>query len=83
VNGTAFQQILEFRVGEGRVWGGGLTAGVDLPWRARLAGGAAVYRHAPRGRATESPWNQTRFWTSLAVPFGGEPGAPQGPRLRR
>ena len=84
VTGTAFQQILEFRVGEGRVWGGGLTAGVDLPRRARLDGGAALYRHDPRGRATESPWNQTRVWTALSVPFGDDPGVvPQAPRLRR
>jgi hypothetical protein len=83
VTGTAFQQILEFRVGEGRVWGGGLTAGVDLPWRARLDGGAAVYRHDPRGRATESPWNQSRVWTSLSVPFGEDPGQTAGGRLRR
>jgi hypothetical protein len=83
VNGTAFQQILEFRVGEGRVWGGGLTAGLDLPWRARVDGGAALYRHAPQGRATGSPWNQTRVWTSLSVAFGDEPGVTQAPRLRR
>jgi hypothetical protein len=83
VTGTAFQQILEFRVGEGRVWGGGLTAGLDLPWRARLDGGAALYRHDPRGRAAETPWNQTRVWTSVSVPFGQDPGVPQAPRLRR
>jgi hypothetical protein len=83
VNGTAFQQILEFRVGDGRVWGGGVTAAAQLPWRARLDGGAALYHHAPRGRATESPWNQTRVWTSLSVPFGDDPGAPQAPVLRR
>lgn len=83
VTGTAFQQILEFRVGDGRVWGGGFTFGLDLPWQARLDGGAAVYRHAPRGRATETPWSQSRAWTSLSVPFGGDPGASAEPRLRR
>jgi len=80
---TAFQQILEFRVGEGRVWGGGLTAGLDLPWRARLDGGATVYRHDPRGRAGQTPWSQLRGWTSLGVGFGSDPGAPPQPRLRR
>jgi hypothetical protein len=83
VIGTASQQILEFRVGEGRVFGGGLTAGIDLPSRARLDGGAALYRHAPEGRATESPWNQTRVWTSLSIAFGDEPAALPAPRLRR
>jgi hypothetical protein len=83
VTATAFQQILEFRVGEGRVWGGGFNFGWDLPWRARLDGGAALYRHAPRGRATESPWSQSRAWTSLSVGFGDDPGASREGRLRR
>ena len=42
VTAAAFQQILEFRVGEGRVWGGGVTAGAELPLRARVDGGAAA-----------------------------------------
>jgi hypothetical protein len=83
VTGTAFQQILEFRVGEGRVWGSGLTLGLDLPRGARLDGGAALYRHGPRGRATETPWNQTRAWTTISVGFGDEPGLRADRRLRR
>jgi hypothetical protein len=81
---TTFQQILEFRVGEGRVWGGGVSAAAELPWRARLDVGAALYRHGPRERRTESPWTQSRIWTTLAVPFGSDPGAvPRAERLRR
>jgi hypothetical protein len=80
---TSFQQVLEYRVGEGRVWGGGLSLGAELPWRARLDGGAALYRHGPRGRRTESAWTQSRVWTTLTLPFGTDPAMASGGGLRR
>jgi hypothetical protein len=80
---TSFQQILEFRVGDGRVWGGGLSWGADLPWRARLDGGAALYRHGPQGRGAESAWTQSRVWSALSVPFGSDPATVPRRVLRR
>ena len=81
--GTAFQQFQEFRVGEGRVWGGGLTAGADLVRGFRLDGGVGVYRHDPEGGALVEAWNQLRAWTMLSVPFGEDAGAERPRRWRR
>lgn len=81
-HGTAFQQFEEFRVGEGRTWGGGVSAGVELGDRVRLEGGLSVFRHDPEGRQVDERWNQLRGWSALRVEFGSEPGR-SGPRFRR
>ncbi len=74
VHGTAFQQILEFRVGEGAVLGGGGTADLLLGRRLRLSGGLDIYRQAFENRPTALDWNQARGWAALRIGFGEDPG---------
>lgn len=68
----SFQQIEEFRIGEGRAYGGGLSADWRLGDRTTLAGGGSVLRHA--GSELDTSWNQARAWTSLRVEIGRDPG---------
>jgi len=72
--GMTFQQIAEFRVGEGRAMGGGLSFDLGVSSRARLAGGVSVLRHRNEGGVQDSPWNQTRGWTGLRIAVGDDPG---------
>jgi hypothetical protein len=69
---TAFEQLEEFRVGEGSVVGGGAAAEIPLSPRLSVGGGFSLYRHAST-RATEPDWNQRRAWLSLRVGFGSDP----------
>lgn len=75
---TAFQQIEEFRVGDGTVVGAGLGGNVRLWEGIRLGGGVDVYRQMWENRPSSADWNQVRAWSSLTVPFGGDPGLPDG-----
>jgi hypothetical protein len=75
LNGTAFQQIQEFRLGEGTALGGGLSFDASLPWQAlRLSGGLSVFRAGTQNRAQEPDWNQVRGYWNLSVPIGNDPG---------
>lgn len=72
--GSAFQQIMEFRVGEGVVLGVGAFADAQVMNRVRLAGGVDVYRQAFENRPAAADWNQTRGWGSVEITFGEDPG---------
>lgn len=74
LDGSAFQQIEEFRVGDGTVLGGG--AGFDLTLRGRtsLAAGYNLYRQTFEGRPGIANWNQSRGWAALRLGFGSDPG---------
>ncbi len=74
LTGTTFQQVEEFRVGDGRALGGGLSFDLDVTDRTTLAGGASVLRHRDGGSVFTSPWNQSRAWTSLRIAIGEDPG---------
>ena len=74
VSGTSFQQVEEFRVGDGRALGGGFSFDLKVTERANLAGGMSVLRHRDGGSVFTSPWNQTRGWTSLRINVGEDPG---------
>jgi hypothetical protein len=76
--GTAFQQVEDFRVGEGVVVGGGL--GIDLRlWEGiRFEGGMDVYRQTFENRPSAVDWNQIRAYSSLRIPVGGDPGLRNG-----
>ena len=76
----SFQQIEQFRLGDGRAFGGGLSTDVDLSDRFAFQAGASVLRHRGQGDAA-SGWNQSRAWSSLRVQVGADPG-PRN-RLRR
>jgi len=71
---TAFQQIQEFRVGDGTVLGGGLSVNTDLPYSLRLSAGVSAMRSPERGSALRPDWTQLRGFWSLSVPLGDDPG---------
>jgi len=73
-NGTAFQQIEEFRVGDGTVLGGGLGFDYVLRGRTSLQGGYNIYRQTFDGRPGVADWNQSRGWAALRIGFGRDPG---------
>jgi len=77
----SFQQIEEFRVGDGRAFGGGLNFDLTVNDRVQLAGGGSVLKHRDGGSVIDSPWNQARGWTSLRVAVGNDPGL--GARMKR
>jgi hypothetical protein len=72
---TTFQQIEQYRLGDGRGLGGGLSFDAELTDRILTSGGASLLRHTG-GQATvqDSPWNQSRAWWSLRVLVGEDPG---------
>jgi len=71
---SGFQQIQEFRIGEGTVFGGGGSLDVELWQGIRARGGAAVYRQLFENRPGGVDWNQVRAWSSLRIPVGSDPG---------
>ncbi len=73
---SAFQQLEEFRVTQGRVW----SVGGDLQWESPWGtfwGSVDRYRHDRRGDgASRLDWNQIRASFGMAVYLGSEPGRP-------
>jgi len=75
LNGTAFQQIQEFRLGETTALGGGVSVNASLPWyELRASGGLSVYRAGTENRTLQPDWNQVRGFWNLSVPIGSDPG---------
>jgi hypothetical protein len=74
LDGSAFQQIEQFRIGEGIVYGGGGSADVALSSSLSLSGGAMVYRQTYENRPAIEDWSQLRAWTALRARFGRDPG---------
>jgi len=70
----SFQQIEQFRLGDGRAYGGGVSADARLTDRIRFSGGLTVIRQTASGGAVDSPWNQTRGWSALRIEVGQDPG---------
>lgn len=71
---SAFQQLGEYRVGDGRVFSGG----ANFQWRndlATLRGSIDRYRHDRRNVDVPQPdWSQTRASLGLMFYVGSEPG---------
>jgi hypothetical protein len=78
LDATAFQQIEQFRIGEGVVWGGGPGFDLEITPAIGLVGGASVYRQSFNNRPAVADWNQVRAWTALRVGFGRDPGQRPG-----
>lgn len=78
---TTFQQIEEYRLGDGRAWGGSLAFDLGVAQRVDLLAGGSLLRHSTSGDGVESPWNQARAWSSLRIALGSDPG-PRN-RMRR
>ena len=74
LDGSVFQQIEEFRLGNGVVLGAGGAVDVQVTAAAALSGGAHVYRQTWEHRAGDTNWNQVRAWASLRIDFGRDPG---------
>jgi hypothetical protein len=74
LSAMTFQQIEEYRLGQGRAFGGGASA--DFAWSERISvsGGFSMIRHRDGGNVFTSPWNQARAWTLLRLELGGDPG---------
>jgi hypothetical protein len=70
---TAFEQLEEFRVGEGSVVGAGVDGTLRFDDRIQIDGGINVYRHLS-DRVDTTDWNQRRAFLSLRVGFGRDPG---------
>jgi hypothetical protein len=70
----SFQQIEEYRLGEGRAFGAAASASYQLGERMVLAAGGSLIRHRDGGNVFTSPWNQARAWSSLRFQIGGDPG---------
>ena len=73
--GTAFETISEWRVGTGRVVGGGADVSFALRPDLNLVADAMLYRQRENGRAAEGPWNQKRAMIRLEWNVRGDPGA--------
>ncbi|HEU5210756.1 MAG TPA: hypothetical protein VFU06_15280 [Longimicrobiales bacterium] len=80
VDGSAFQQIEQFRLGDGVVLGGGGSLDVQVTPFANLSGGAHVYRQTWDNRPGDPDWNQVRAWAALRLGFGRDPGLREGTR---
>ena len=70
---TTFQQLEELRLGDGRAFGGGLSADFEMNGRTTLSGGMFVLRHRDGGAPSMTPWSQSRAWTALRIEVGNDP----------
>jgi hypothetical protein len=75
VRGLGFQQLYEFRLEHGTVFGLGADATLRLSDRARAVGGVTGYRHVYAGEAPGLDWNQLRGNLVLQWTIGTEPTA--------
>src|SRR5690606_37552604 len=67
LDATAFQQIEEFRLGDGVVLGGGGSVDINVTSFAALSSGVHIYRQTWDNRAGDTDWNQVRGWSALRV----------------
>lgn len=77
LRGTAFDSFSEFRVGSGRVLGGGVEGAMPLR-SARIRASAMFYKHEQSDQPRVLDLNQARLNFVLEVPFGGDPGMGRG-----
>ena len=77
-SGSAFQTIYEFRVGNGRVLGAALDAGLRLTSELRVAADAGIYRHRLSDGAPGTDWSQRRASLRLEWAVGADPGVASG-----
>jgi hypothetical protein len=77
VRSSAFQQVQEFRVGQGMVLGIGGSLDIGLTERVDLSGGADLYRQTFKDQPGALDWNQLRGWMTFRIGFGEDPGMRQ------
>ncbi len=74
LRGSAFQQVQEFRVGQGMVLGYGAGVNLGVTQRVELSGGADLYQQTFKDQPGALDWNQLRGWMTLRIGFGDDPG---------
>jgi hypothetical protein len=74
LDASAFQQIEQFRVGEGIVLGGGASADYEMRPALVVSGGAMMYRQTFENRPGIADWNQIRAFAAVRAGFGRDPG---------
>ena len=79
-HGVAFQNIYEFRVGTGRVVGGGVDLGLALRSDLRVVADAMIYRNTSSEMPAYADWNQKRGSLRLEWSLGADPGQGFGGR---
>jgi hypothetical protein len=72
--GTAFQQIEQFRLGEGAVVGGSASVEMEITPRIGVDAGLSIYRQTYDNRPAETNWNQRRGWAAVRITLGSDPG---------
>jgi hypothetical protein len=83
LSGMSFQQIEQYRLGDGRAWGGGLSVDAEIVRRLSVVAGGSLIRHDQEGGGVQSPWNQARAWTTLRLEVGSDAGRANATRMRR
>ncbi len=78
LRGAALQDIYEFRVGSGRVFGAGVDLGYELTSTLRFAGDAMLYHQTTERQPNMADWNQWRGGVRLEWSVGSEPGLSTG-----
>lgn len=73
-NLSVLQNIYEFRVGTGRVYGVGLDGSLRLTSETRLVVDGALYSHRPSNNAPSTDWSQRRLAMRLEWTVGSDPG---------
>lgn len=74
LSALTFQQIEEYRLGQGRAFGAHASADYQLNGRTSIGGGFSLIRHRDGGNVFTSPWTQSRAWTSVRFDIGEDPG---------
>jgi len=74
VSGRTFQQIEQYRLGDGRAVGGGFSAAFDLTERIGLSGGGSILRRSGGEAGEGDPWHQSRAWSAVRLRIGRDPG---------
>jgi hypothetical protein len=73
LHGTAFQNVGEYQIGHGTVYGLGGEAAMRIAPGLQLAGDLFVYRHTAHDQPQLVDWNQRRASVRLEWTLGGEP----------
>jgi hypothetical protein len=77
LRGTAFETFSEFRVGSGRVIGGGIQGAMPLG-AANVQASAMLYKHQESDQPRILDLNQARLNFILEIPIGSDPGMARG-----
>ena len=78
LEGSASQNIYEFRVGTGRIYGALVSAALPIGSDLRFVVDAGLYQHALTHGAPGPDWTQRRLAMRLEWSLGRDPGAGAG-----